>query len=101
MKIIDDPFLLAKLNDDAGFDAEWGSDGTDAILVVRHPDQNAVDEFGEVFGLRYDPGEPLHCGEKEFERDRHRWELDPASAEDYIERSRPASVAWRWRHFQH
>jgi hypothetical protein len=28
----------------------------------------------------------LKVGEKERERDRHRWELDPASSEDYVER---------------
>lgn len=63
-------------------------------------DQNVVDELGASFGLLYDIGEELHCGEKEFERDRHRWELDPASSEDYAERSR-LSAGWRWWHFGH
>jgi len=30
--------------------------------------------------------ETLKVGEKEEERDKHRWELDPASSEDYRER---------------
>lgn len=37
------------------------------------------------------------------ERDPHRWELDPASAEDWMERHRGWSTgpAYRWRHFGH
>ena len=33
----------------------------------------------------------------------HRWELDPASAEDYFERTRGAVAgpAQKWRHFGH
>lgn len=34
----------------------------------------------------YEDGEPLRVGEKERQRDRHRWELEPASAEDYVDR---------------
>lgn len=34
----------------------------------------------------YEDGEPLRVG-KGRERDCHRWELDPASSEDYAERS--------------
>ena len=30
-----------------------------------------------------------------------RWELDPASAEDYFERTHVSAVAQRWRHFGH
>lgn len=52
------------------------------------PDQNVVEELGQAFGIVYDDFEELWFGEKERERDRHRWELDPASAEDWIERRR-------------
>jgi hypothetical protein len=47
------------------------------------PDQDIVDEIGIAAGVTYQEGEPLRVGEKEEERDRHRWELDPASAEDF------------------
>lgn len=47
------------------------------------PDQDVVDELGEAMGLIYQDNEPLHTSEKLEERDRHRWELDPASAEDF------------------
>jgi hypothetical protein len=62
-------------------------------------DDQAVDDFG----LDYEPWEELACGVREFERDRHRWELDPASAEDFGERSRSvgSGPALKWRHFGH
>jgi len=50
------------------------------------PDQDVVDELGEAVGLVYEENEPLHSTEKIEERDRKRWELDPASSEDYSDR---------------
>lgn len=50
------------------------------------PDQDVVDELGEAVGLTYEDNEPLHTTEKVAERDRKRWELDPASSEDYNDR---------------
>jgi Family of unknown function (DUF6335) len=52
------------------------------------PDQNVVDELGEAVGLSYEDNEELHTTEKLEKRDQHRWDLDPASAEDYPERSK-------------
>jgi Family of unknown function (DUF6335) len=52
------------------------------------PDQDIVDEIGRAVGITYQEGEPLRVGRKEEERDEHRWELDPASAEDYGSRTR-------------
>jgi len=46
---------------------------------------------GSEIGVMYEEGEPLRVGLKEHHRDKHRWELDPASAEDY--RSRSAATA--------
>lgn len=54
---------------------------------------DGFDEMGWAEGLDYQDGEPLRVGEKERERDQHRWELDPASAEDYSERLRPSVAA--------
>lgn len=51
-------------------------------------ESDAVDEIGDALGLTYANDEVLSAGEKEAERDAHRWELDPASAEDYCERCR-------------
>jgi len=47
------------------------------------PDQAVVDDIGKALGIHYEDNEELRLGEKEAERDKHRWERDPASAEDY------------------
>jgi hypothetical protein len=46
------------------------------------PDQDVVDEIGEAAGLTYRDDEPLDSDKKILDRDRHRWELDPASADN-------------------
>lgn len=50
------------------------------------PDQDVVDDIGKSLGVVYEDSEELKGAEKITERDKHRWELDPASAEDYNER---------------
>jgi Family of unknown function (DUF6335) len=50
------------------------------------PDQEVVDEIGEAIGVEYQDNEELGTTEKVSKRDKHRWELDPASAEDYKDR---------------
>jgi Family of unknown function (DUF6335) len=47
------------------------------------PDQDRVDDIGRALGIEYADNEELKSGDKIAERDKHRWELDPASAEDY------------------
>jgi hypothetical protein len=49
------------------------------------PDQDRVDDIGRALGIEYQDNEELKAADKIIERDRHRWELDPASAEDYKE----------------
>ena len=71
--------------------AEISFADSDGMLGTWSPDANAAEEWGEAFGIRYAASEPLRCGDKERERDRHRWELDPASADDYLDRIRPRS----------
>lgn len=57
-------------------------------------DENEVDDVGKVVGVTYASDEPLRPYEKEEERDEHRWELNPASAEDFGSRaSEPAANA--------
>ncbi len=53
------------------------------------PGQTVVDEFGRALGLGYGLEEELRGPERVAERDRHRWELDPASSEDFADRGRP------------
>ena len=50
------------------------------------PDQDIVDDIGKALGVQYQDNEELRASDKVVERDRHRWELDPASSEDYKER---------------
>lgn len=50
------------------------------------PDQDIVDDIGKALGVEYQDNEELKAVDKVTERDRKRWELDPASAEDYKER---------------
>jgi hypothetical protein len=52
------------------------------------PDQDVVEEIGEAVGLVYQDTEQLGGEGKFEERDRHRWELDPASSDDYDARQR-------------
>jgi hypothetical protein len=52
------------------------------------PDQNDVDDIGRALGVTYHPDEPLHTTEKIGRRDDERWELNPASSEDFEERQR-------------
>ena len=50
------------------------------------PDQDIVDDIGKALGVEYNDDEPLKGSDKVVERDKHRWELDPASSEDYKDR---------------
>lgn len=52
------------------------------------PDQDIVHDLGEAVGVTYEDDEPLKFGDKVAERDTSRWELDPASSDDYQERLR-------------
>jgi hypothetical protein len=52
------------------------------------PDQDVVDEIGRALGVEYQDNEELKGGDEIVERDRHRWELDPASSDDYDERNK-------------
>ena len=70
-------------------DADWaGADVGDETVggSAPTPDQDVVEEIGEALGVTYEDNEPLHTTEKVEERDRKRWELDPASSEDYNDR---------------
>jgi hypothetical protein len=50
------------------------------------PDQDRVDDIGKALGVQYEDNEELKAADKLLERDKHRWELDPASSEDYKDR---------------
>ena len=50
------------------------------------PDQNNVDDIGLALGVEYEDNEELEGADKIEERDRHRWEDNPASSDDFDER---------------
>jgi hypothetical protein len=50
------------------------------------PDQDIVDDIGKALGVEYNDDEELKAADKVTQRDKHRWELDPASSEDYKDR---------------
>jgi Family of unknown function (DUF6335) len=64
--------------DSSGDEAPGGDNPT--------PDQDVVDEIGHALGVEYDDDEELQGGDEIADRDRHRWELDPNSAEDSDDR---------------
>jgi len=76
-------------------DAQWDmaeSQGDEAAAgSMPTPGQNDVEEFAGAIGIHYADDEELKVGEKERERDKKRWELDPASSDDYQDRAREQS----------
>ncbi len=83
-----DPTLSGGDVDARWEDAESGGDETVGGSTAT-PEQNDVESMGRALGVTYADDEALDPGEKEAERDVHRWELDPASSEDYAERTKP------------
>lgn len=73
-----------RVRDDAS--DEIGDETGDASSP--RPDENVVSEIGEEAGITFEDNEPLRPLEKMGERDAKRWELDPASADDYEQRQR-------------
>ncbi len=73
-------------------DAQWEgaqfSGDESAVSSMTTPDNNVVDDIGTAMGVSYQDNEELKFGEKERSRDEKRWELDPASSDDYQERVR-------------
>lgn len=49
------------------------------------PGQDRVDAIGRALGINYRDDEELRGGEEVTDRDRHRWERDPASSDDWPE----------------
>jgi hypothetical protein len=73
-------------------DAQWEgaqfSGDESAVSSMSTPGQSGVEEIGQAMGVTYQDNEELKFGEKERSRDKKRWDLDPASSDDYQERLR-------------
>ena len=52
------------------------------------PDQDVVELIGRSLGVEYEDSEELKGGDEIVDRDRKRWELDPASSEDWKDRKK-------------
>ena len=50
------------------------------------PDQDIVEDIGKALGVTYNDNEELEGAETLEKRDKHRWELDPASSDDFKDR---------------
>jgi len=96
--------LAERLRENNGFDpslsggdidAQWEmaeSQGDEAATGSQStPGQNDTEETAAAMGISYADDEELKVGEKERSRDEHRWELDPASSDDYEERVKDQS----------
>ena len=73
---------------DANFTQAQMTGDESAVSSMPSPEANVVDEIGTAMGIHYEDNEELKVGEKERERDIKRWELDPASSEDYRDRNK-------------
>ena len=73
---------------DAQWEAAQFSGDESAVSSMPTPEQSAVDDIGAAMGVTYQDNEELKFGEKEHSRDEKRWELDPASSDDYQDRTR-------------
>jgi hypothetical protein len=71
-------------------DADWESAATVGDETPGGdnptPDQDIVDDIGKAVGVQYEDNEELKGEAKIAKRDKHRWELDPASSEDFKDR---------------
>lgn len=76
------PELTAGDVDAAWEEANVGDETVSGLHSASTPDQDIVDNIGKAAGITYEDDEPLETVARIRERDVHRWELDPASAED-------------------
>jgi len=81
-----DPTLSGGDIDARWEDAESGGDETVGGSTAT-PGQNDLDKMGKAVGVTYGDTEELRIREKRGSRDKNRWELDPASSEDYVNRT--------------
>ena len=71
-------------------DADWAARTTSGDEAPGGdnptPDQDRVDDIGKALGVEYEDNEELKASDKIAARDKKRWELDPASSDDYQDR---------------
>jgi hypothetical protein len=73
---------------DANWESAYSSGDEAPGGDMPTPEQSVVSDIGAALGVEYNDGEELKSSDKIDRRDRNRWELDPASSEDYRDRRR-------------
>jgi len=58
------------------------------VSSMPSPEANDIEAIGRSMGVSYQDSEELKAGDKERDRDKKRWELDPASSDDWQERAK-------------
>jgi hypothetical protein len=71
---------------DANWEAAYSSGDEAPGGDMATPEQSVVSDIGAALGVEYNDDEELKPLDKIERRDRNRWELDPASSEDYRSR---------------
>jgi hypothetical protein len=82
-----DPTITGGEVDAKWEDAQFSGDES-AVSSMSIPGTSEVDDVGRAMGVTYSDNEELKVGDKERSRDIKRWELDPASSDDYQDRVR-------------
>ncbi len=72
---------------DANWEAAYSSGDEAPGGDMPTPEQSVVSDIGAALGIEYNDDEELKAADKIERRDRNRWELDPASSEDYRNRT--------------
>jgi hypothetical protein len=94
---LDDEALDEKALDDEGLDDEALDDAAQGVSVTSDATADGTDETGEIdaigraAGLVVRDDKPFRGIDEVERRDEHRWELDPASAEDPSSLDDPAA----------
>ena len=82
-----DPVVTGGDPDARWENAQFTGDET-PVSSAPTPEANDVETIGRSMGVTYQDTEELKAGEKERSRDTKRWELDPASSDDWQERAK-------------
>lgn len=72
-------------------DARWeaaDSTGDEAVAGSMPTPDRRIDEMGKAMGEEQQDGVPLKFENRELQKEKERWELDPASSEDYEKRAK-------------
>lgn len=76
------PSSAADIDDALDVEAQGMGPTSDDANAVEDEGLGEIDAIGAAAGVHKSRDKPLNATDEIAERDAHRWELDPASAED-------------------